>query len=184
MRKLKTTELNRVSIDEFKQLHKTPVTVVLDNVRSMLNVGSVFRTCDAFRVGRLILCGITAKPPHREITKSALGSTESVDWEYAESAQQAIEKLKESGKTIIVVEQTNKSVSIDQFMLKQDQEYALVFGNEVEGVSDKVIDQADFALEIPQFGTKHSLNISVSAGIVIWHFASKLIAVPDKTDKD
>lgn len=168
MRKMPNEELNRLSITEFKQSKKIPVVVVLDNVRSQNNIGSVFRTADAFRLESIILCGITSKPPHREIHKTALGATESVHWEYQEETVQAIEGLKAGGYQILVVEQAENSVSLEQLHLVRDQKYALVFGHEIRGVDQKVVDMCDLCLEIPQYGTKHSLNISVAAGIVIW----------------
>ena len=172
MRKLKTTELNRISLNEFRAAEKVPITVVLDNVRSMLNVGSVFRTCDAFRVKKILLTGITAQPPHREITKSALGATESVEWEYFETQVAAIKSL--AGHTkVFALEQTQASVLLNDIQPDWTKEYALVFGNEVEGVSDEVLALCENAIEIPQYGTKHSLNISVSAGIALWHFVSQ-----------
>ncbi len=169
-RKLKVEELGRISVEQFKQQPKVPVVVVLDNVRSGLNVGSVFRTSDAFRIQKIYLCGITAKPPNREINKTALGATESVDWEYFDDTAVLVRELRQQGFTILAVEQTENSVKLQDFRLDPSAKYALIFGNEVKGVQQNVIDLCDLALEIPQFGTKHSLNISVSAGIVIWEF--------------
>lgn len=171
MRKLKTTELSRFSVEEFKESRKIPITIILDNVRSMLNVGSAFRTADAFRIERILLCGITAKPPHREITKSALGATESVDWKYFKSTEEALEYLPKNTR-IFAVEQTDKSQQLDGLRPNWDYHYALIFGNEVSGVSEAALSLCDGAVEIPQFGTKHSLNISVSIGVVLWHFVS------------
>ena len=166
-RKLKLEELNRVSIADFKQQKKEPVIVLLDNVRSLHNVGSVFRTCDAMAVEKLYLCGITAKPPHREIQKTAIGATESVNWEYMEDAIGIINKHKKEGYTIISVEQTSNSKALGNYNWKNEK-VLLIFGNEVDGVQQKIIDLSDFSLEIPQWGTKHSFNITVSAGIILW----------------
>lgn len=171
-RKLKLEELNRVSIADFKQQKKDPVIVLLDNVRSLHNVGSVFRTCDAMAVEKLYLCGITAKPPHREIQKTAIGATESMNWEYIEDAINIIHRYKKEGYTIISVEQTSNSIALGNYNWKNEK-VLLVFGNEVDGVQQKIIDLSDFSLEIPQWGTKHSLNIAVSAGIVLWNLKSK-----------
>lgn len=170
MRKLNNEELNRPSIEEYKALEKLPMVMVLDNVRSMNNVGSAFRTADAFLVEKIYLCGITATPPHREINKTALGATESVDWEYTEQILRLLTKLKEEGYRIISVEQTDESVHLQDFLPYQDQKYCLVFGHEVHGVSNEVVQISDTCIDIPQFGTKHSLNIAVSIGIVIWDF--------------
>ena len=171
-RKLKLEELNRVSIADFKQQKKDPVIVLLDNVRSLHNVGSVFRTCDAMAVEKLYLCGITAKPPHREIQKTAIGATESVNWEYIEDAISIIHRYKKEGYYIISVEQTSNSTALGNYNWKNEK-VLLVFGNEVNGVQQKIIDLSDFSLEIPQWGTKHSFNITVSAGIVLWDLKSK-----------
>ena len=171
-RKLKLEELNRVSIADFKQKKKDPVIVLLDNVRSLHNVGSVFRTCDAMAVEKLYLCGITAKPPQREIQKTAIGATESVNWEYMEDAISIIHRYKKEGYTIISVEQTSNSTALGNYNWKNEK-VLLVFGNEVDGVHQKIIDLSDFSLEIPQWGTKHSFNITVSAGIVLWDLKSK-----------
>ena len=173
-RKLKLEELNRVSITDFKQQKKEPVIVLLDNVRSLHNVGSVFRTCDAMAVEKLYLCGITAKPPHREIQKTAIGATESVNWEYNEDAISIIHRYKKEGYTIISIEQTSHSIALGNYNWKNEK-VLLVFGNEVDGVQQKIIDLSDFSLEIPQWGTKHSFNITVSAGIVLWDLKSKTI---------
>jgi tRNA G18 (ribose-2'-O)-methylase SpoU len=168
MRKLKLGELGRIGLDEFKEKKKLPVAVVLDNVRSMLNVGSVFRSCDAFAVSKLVLCGITAQPPHRDIQKTALGATESVHWEHYQSIVEAAKKLKEEGFILIGIEQTDESIPLPSFKPEFGQQYAFVFGNEVEGVSDEVLPLLDMAIEIPQEGTKHSLNVSVAAGIILY----------------
>lgn len=170
MRKLKLEELGRISVEEFKETEKIPVVVLLDNIRSMHNIGSVFRTADAFLVEKIYLCGITATPPNKEIRKTALGATESVDWEYVEDIHSLIHRLKEEKFTILSIEQTEGSLSLDDFTIDPNQKYALVLGNEVEGVQQTVIDQSDYCIEIPQEGTKHSLNVSVCAGIVIWEF--------------
>ncbi|MBS1656715.1 MAG: TrmH family RNA methyltransferase [Bacteroidetes bacterium] len=174
MRKLRTTELQRKSAEEMKTAVRLPAVVVLDNVRSAYNVGSVYRTCDAFAAEKIFLCGITAAPPNRELMKTALGSTESVPWEYRKSVYDAVLELKVSGYTIGLVEQTDKSISLEKFRPDANQKYALVFGNEVEGVSESLLPIADLAIEIPQFGAKHSFNISVSAGIVLWELYKKL----------
>ena len=174
MKKLKLEELGRMSIDQFKEAEKIPVCILLDNVRSLHNVGSAFRTADAFRIEKIYLTGITGTPPHREIHKTALGSTDSVAWEYLESAAEAVGKLKSEGYQIIVIEQTTDSVPLQKFHPESDKKYCLAFGNEVEGVSESVIEQGDIALEIPQVGTKHSLNISVCLGIVVWDIFWKL----------
>jgi len=174
MRKLKLDELNRVSVDEFKEQEKLPVAVVLDNVRSMHNVGSIFRTSDGFAVEQVILCGITGQPPHREIEKTALGATQSIDWKYFPDTLQAIQKLRDNGYQIIAVEQAENSLMLHQFEPQAGKKYALIFGNEVNGVSDEVMKQIDTCIEIPQFGTKHSFNIVVSAGIVLWDIFAKL----------
>ncbi|GAO31542.1 RNA methyltransferase [Geofilum rubicundum] len=168
MRKLKITELNRLSPEEFKKSEKHPVIAVLDNVRSLHNVGSVFRTADAFSLRGVVLCGITAIPPHNEIHKTALGAEDAVDWQYFENTREAVLTLKQQGFTIVGIEQVDKSIQLTDFTPQPDAAYALVFGNEVKGVQQKVVDLCDFCLEIPQYGTKHSLNVSVSAGIVLW----------------
>ena len=166
--------LNRLSTTDFKQLEKLALTLVLDNVRSGMNVGSVFRTADAFSLEKIILCGITAQPPHREILKTALGSTASVDWEYQEQTKDAVEQLKTQGYQVFAVEQTTGKTWLQDFAPEGQGKYALVFGNEVEGVDADVLKSCDGAIEIPQFGTKHSLNIAVAAGIVIWEISRKL----------
>jgi 23S rRNA (guanosine2251-2'-O)-methyltransferase len=174
MRKLKLDELHRVDIQEFKEQEKLPVVVVLDNVRSMHNVGSVFRTADGFSIEKVVLCGITAQPPHREIEKTALGATQSVDWIHFEDTLVAISTLRKEGYQIIAIEQAENSTMLNTFKPNTDAKYALIFGNEVNGVSDEVMEQIDGCIEIPQFGTKHSFNIVISAGIVLWDFFAKL----------
>lgn len=174
MKKLKLEELGRISVDQFKESEKLRVCIVLDNVRSLHNVGSAFRTADAFRIEKIYLTGITGTPPHREIQKSALGATESVAWEYAESSATAVQNLKSQGYTIIIIEQTTESKPLQKFVPEKNEKYCLVFGNEVDGVSEEVIKEGDVAIEIPQIGTKHSLNISVCLGIVCWEFFKKL----------
>jgi 23S rRNA (guanosine2251-2'-O)-methyltransferase len=173
MKKLSLEELGRMSVAEFKDSQKIPVCLVLDNVRSLHNVGSAFRTADAFRIEKIFLTGITGTPPHREIQKTALGATESVAWEYSESTATALEKLKAEGYTIIIVEQTTDSMALQTFEASAEAKYCLVFGNEVNGVSEEAIALGDLALEIPQLGTKHSLNISVCLGIVLWEVFRK-----------
>lgn len=173
MRKLHTDELNRISVEEFKNTKKNPFVLLLDNVRSMHNVGSAFRTADAFLAQKIYLCGITGTPPHREITKTALGSTESVEWEYIKESYLLIEHLRNQGYKIIVVEQVERSTPLPMFHVKKNENYCYIFGNEVFGVDEKLISSADVCVEIPQFGTKHSLNISVSIGIVIWDYIAK-----------
>jgi 23S rRNA (guanosine2251-2'-O)-methyltransferase len=168
MRKLTMDELNRVSIEKFDQLDKLPVICVLDNIRSQHNIGSIFRTSDAFRISEIYLCGITATPPNREINKSALGATESVKWQYFSDSRIAIEQLKKTGYKIIAVEQAFESTMLEDFSLQASEKLALVFGNEVYGVSDDVMEMVDACIEIPQFGTKHSFNVSVSAAIVLY----------------
>ncbi len=174
MRKLKLEELGRISVEEFKETDKIPVVVVLDNIRSMYNIGSVFRTSDAFLIEKIYLCGITATPPHKEIRKTALGATESVDWEYVKEISELIGDLKNEGFKILSIEQTEGSKNLSEFELNSNEKYAVVFGNEVEGVQQEVINQSDFCIEIPQDGTKHSLNVSVCAGIVLWEFFEEL----------
>lgn len=173
MRKLKNEELNRLRIDEFKSVTKHHLVIILDNVRSLNNIGSIFRTADAFLIEGVYLCGITATPPNKEIQKTALGATESVDWEYFEDARDAVSFLKQKDYVIVAVEQTNKSVMLQDFKPVADVKYALVFGNEVKGVEQSVIDKCDMSIEIPQYGTKHSFNIAVSAGIVLWDLFTK-----------
>lgn len=173
MRKLLNEELDRLSVEDFKKVSKIPITIVLDNVRSQHNIGSVFRTADAFRLEGIYLCGITARPPHREIHKTALGATESVSWEYRDNTTGAIGELKEKGYLIYSVEQTEGAEMLDQIQLSTKRKYALVFGHEIRGVDQQVVDLSDRCIEIPQYGTKHSLNISVAAGIVIWELFRK-----------
>lgn len=173
MKKLKLEELGRPSVDEFRDVEKLPVAVLLDNVRSLHNVGSAFRISDAFKLEKIYLTGITGTPPHREIHKTALGATDSVAWEYFEYPAAAVRKLRNDGYRIVVIEQTSESVPLQQFHPEQGKRYCLVFGNEVNGVSEEVIGLADTALEIPQAGTKHSLNISVCVGIVAWEVFRK-----------
>ena len=174
MRKLKNSELYRLDVDAFKDAKKTPIIIVLDNIRSLNNIGSVFRTCDAFLIEKIYLCGITAKPPHKDIHKTALGSTETVDWEYVENTLDLIEKLKTKNVKICAVEQAENATMLNNFKVEPNTIYALVFGNEVKGVSQNVVSASDVVIEIPQYGTKHSLNISVSCGVVIWDMFSKL----------
>lgn len=175
-KKLSMDELNRLDVSTYKTTEKFPYVIVLDDIRSMNNIGSAFRTGDAFKCAAIHLCGITAQPPHREISKTALGADESVDWLYFADAADSCKALREAGYQIVCVEQVQGSVSLEKFNPVQDQKYAFVFGNEVFGVNDAWIQEADFSLEIPQFGTKHSLNVSVSMGVVIWDFVSKIIA--------
>ena len=192
MRKLRTIEMNRLTLEEFKEAEKLPLIVVLDDVRSLYNVGSVFRSCDAFRVEAVYLCGITATPPNAEIHKTALGGEDSVDWEYFKTTEEAVEKLKQKGYFVYSIEQVEGSTKLQNLpeaheeLFKQEKEsekqensslpkgYAVIFGNEVKGVKQNIVDMGDGCLEIPQFGTKHSLNVSVTAGIVVWEFAKLL----------
>ncbi len=175
MRKLKITELERLSTEEYKRKKKAPIVIVLDNIRSLHNVGSVFRTSDAFLVKAIYLCGITSIPPHTEIHKTALGAEDSVDWKYFEKTEDAIKELKEKDFQIWAIEQVENSTMLNNIKIEKKQQYALVLGNEVKGVQQSVIDICDGCIEIPQFGTKHSLNVSVTTGIIIWKFAEKLI---------
>jgi 23S rRNA (guanosine2251-2'-O)-methyltransferase len=174
MRKLKNSELDRLSVNQFKETNKTPLIIVLDNIRSLNNIGSVFRTSDAFLIEKIYLCGITATPPHKDIHKTALGSTETVAWEYVENTIDLIEKLKSEDIIVAAIEQAENATMLNEFQPKSNQKYALVFGNEVKGVSQKVVSASDLILEIPQFGTKHSLNISVSCGVVVWDVFAKM----------
>ncbi len=184
MRKLRTIEMNRLTLEQFKEAEKLPLVVVLDDVRSLYNVGSVFRSCDAFRVEAVYLCGITATPPNAEIHKTALGGEDSVDWEYFKTTEEAVEKLKEKGYFVYSIEQVEGSTKLQDleeahsslFTLHSSlpKGYAVIFGNEVKGVKQEVVDMSNGCLEIPQFGTKHSLNVSVTAGIVVWEFAKLL----------
>lgn len=173
MRKLLNSELNRLSANDFKEADKLPVVIVLDNIRSQHNIGSVFRTSDAFLMQAIYLCGITATPPHREIHKTALGATDTVSWKYFETTRMAIEALKSEGYKIIAIEQAEESINLEDFSVDNNEKTALIFGNEVDGVSEEIMQLADACIEIPQYGTKHSLNISVSAGIVIWEISRK-----------
>lgn len=173
MLKRSMSELNRISIEEFKESEKLPLVVVLDNIRSQHNTGSVFRTADAFRVDGILLCGITATPPNREIQKTALGATESVSWKYHESTVETIKELKSQGYIIIAAEQAVGSITPEEFKPVTGLKYALIFGNEVMGVEDEVMNLCDYCIEIPQTGTKHSLNVSVSAGILLWEIFKK-----------
>ena len=174
MRKLKNSELNRLSVEEFKQETKIPLIVILNDIRSLNNVGSVFRTSDAFLIEKIYLCGITATPPNKEIHKTALGSTESVAWEYEENVLTLIQKLKDSNIKVVAIEQTENSIMLQDFEVSQEEKIAIIFGNEVKGVNQQAVNLCDAALEIPQFGTKHSLNISVSVGVVLWDLFKKM----------
>ncbi|MFM6954872.1 MAG: RNA methyltransferase [Sphingobacteriaceae bacterium] len=173
MAKLKLDELNRVSVDEFKTQEKLPIVLVLDEVRSLHNVGSIFRTADGFALESIVLCGITAQPPHREIEKTALGATQSVDWSYFTNTAAAVLDLRAKGYTILALEQASESSMLTDFMPELNTKYAIILGNEVNGVNDEVMNLVDGCLEIPQFGTKHSFNVVVSAGIVLWDFFAK-----------
>ena len=173
MRKLKNNELGRLNVEEFKKMDKIPLIVVLDNIRSLNNIGSVFRTSDAFLIEKIYLCGITAKPPHKEIHKTALGATESVIWEYVESTLSLVEKLQKENVLVASIEQAENSTMLQDFNIEANQKYAIVFGNEVKGVQQEVVTASNYCIEIPQFGTKHSLNISVSAGVVLWDLFKK-----------
>ena len=174
MKKLKNSELNRIDVETFKSSSKTPVIIILDNIRSLNNIGSVFRTSDAFLIKKIYLCGITATPPHKDIHRTALGSTDSVEWEYKKDTVELINALKKEDISIISIEQAENSIKLNEFVPLKDKTYALVFGNEVKGVQQEVVSLSDNVVEIPQYGTKHSLNISVSAGVVIWDVFSKL----------
>ncbi|WP_417799178.1 RNA methyltransferase [Tenacibaculum sp.] len=174
MRKLKNSELGRKTVEEFKQTNKTPIIVVLDNIRSLNNVGSVFRTSDAFLIEKIYLCGITATPPNKEIHKTALGATESVEWEYVENTVDLVEKLQAESVKVLSIEQAENSTMLDTFTPETTQKYAVVFGNEVKGVQQEVVSASDRCIEIPQLGTKHSLNISVSCGVVLWDLFTKM----------
>lgn len=179
MRKLANSELERKNIEEFKRAQKTPIIIVLDDIRSLHNIGSVFRTSDAFLVEKIYLCGITATPPHKEIHKTALGATETVVWEYCQDVLTVIDQLKAENISVFAVEQVENSVMLHDFEVENTQKYALVFGNEVKGVSQQAIERCHGVIEIPQLGTKHSLNISVSTGIVVWDIFTKLIALEE-----
>ena len=174
MKKLKNSELDRISVEEFKKSKKIPITILLENIRSAHNIGSVFRTADSFLINEIILCGISAQPPNKDIRKTALGSSESVEWKYEKNIEVAIQKLKDEGNKIISIEQTTNSISLENFKPSNNCKYAIIFGNEVNGIEQRTIDLSDMAIEIPQYGTKHSLNISVAAGIIIWNIFSKI----------
>jgi 23S rRNA (guanosine2251-2'-O)-methyltransferase len=174
MRKLKNNELGRISVDEFKTIQKTPLIVVLDNIRSLNNIGSVFRTSDAFLIEKIYLCGICATPPNKDIHKTALGATESVAWEYVEDTLSLVEKLKAEKIKILAIEQAENSTKLNTFYPKKNEKYAIVMGNEVKGVQQEVVNAADLCIEIPQLGTKHSLNISVTTGVVLWDLFQKM----------
>jgi 23S rRNA (guanosine2251-2'-O)-methyltransferase len=174
MKKLKLDELGRISVAEFRNSKKIPVCIVLDNIRSLHNVGSTFRTADAFSVEKIYLGGITGTPPHREIHKTALGATESVRWEYVEHSVEAVKNLKAQGYTIVIIEQTTESIPLNTFKISSEGLYCLVFGNEINGVSEEIVAEGEIALEIPQTGTKHSLNVSVCVGIVVWELYKKM----------
>ena len=174
MKKLKNSELNRKDIQDFKKAKKTPLIVVLDNIRSLNNIGSVFRTSDAFLIEKIYLCGITAKPPHKDIHKTALGATDSVAWEYREDTLTLIKELHKENIQTIAIEQADKSVMLQDFTPKKETKYAIIMGNEVKGVQQEVVSKADYVIEIPQYGTKHSLNISVTTGIVLWDLFKKI----------
>ena len=174
-KKLKLWELDRVSEEEFKAQDKFPIIVILNDIRSLTNVGSFFRTCDAFNIEKLYLCGITASPPHREIQKTALGATESMEWEHRESAIDLVKELKAEGVTICSVEQTEETTKLQQVANLPEERFALVLGNEVNGVDQNIVDESNYIIEVPQFGTKHSLNVSVCAGIVMWEFAKRYV---------
>jgi len=173
MKKLKNSELDRKDIDSFKKSRKTPLIVVLDNIRSLNNIGSVFRTSDAFLIEKIYLCGITAKPPHKDIHKTALGATDSVEWEYVEDTLTLIKELQKQNIKTIAIEQADKSIMLQNFTLEKETKYAIIMGNEVKGVQQEVVSLADYVIEIPQYGTKHSLNISVTTGIVLWDLFKK-----------
>jgi len=172
-RKLENSELDRLDVDGFKEAKKSPIIIILDNIRSLNNIGSVFRTADAFLVQKIYLCGITATPPHKDIRKTALGATESVNWEYRKDTLEVVQELKQQGVQTVAVEQAENAVMLNDFEVGATETIALIFGNEVKGVSQEVVNASDTVLEIPQFGTKHSLNISVSAGVVVWDLWSK-----------
>lgn len=174
MRKLENSELDRKSIEDFKQSEKTPIILVLDDIRSLHNIGSVFRTADAFLIEKIYLCGITATPPNKEINKTALGATDTVTWEHNENVLEVIENLKKEEVTVLAIEQVESAVFLQDFKVEKDKKYALVFGNEVYGVSQEAVAICNGCIEIPQLGTKHSLNISVSAGIVVWDLFKKM----------
>ncbi len=173
-RKLKNAELDRKTVSEFKEATKTPIIIILDNIRSLNNIGSVFRTADAFLIEKIYLCGITARPPHKDIQKTALGATETVAWEYAEDTLELVTKLQQEGKKVYAIEQAENAIMLDKFKPLKNQTSAVIFGNEVKGVQQEVVTASDAVIEIPQLGSKHSLNISVSTGVVVWDLFSKL----------
>jgi len=173
-RKLKNAELDRKTVSEFKEATKTPIIIILDNIRSLNNIGSVFRTADAFLIEKIYLCGITARPPHKDIQKTALGATETVAWEYVEDTLELVTKLQQEGKKVYAIEQAENAVMLDKFEPLKNQTSAVIFGNEVKGVQQEVVTASDAVIEIPQLGSKHSLNISVSTGVVVWDLFSKL----------
>jgi tRNA G18 (ribose-2'-O)-methylase SpoU len=174
MRKLNNSELDRLSVDEFKDTKKTPLIVILDNIRSLNNIGSVFRTSDAFLIEKIYLCGITAKPPHKDIHKTALGSTDTVVWEYVKDTLEVVKSLQAEGVKVVSIEQAENATMLNDFKPQPKTTYAIVFGNEVKGVQQEVVNTSDVVIEIPQYGTKHSLNISVSCGVVVWDLFCKL----------
>lgn len=173
-RKLKNSELNRLSPHQYKQAEKSPIVIILDNIRSLNNIGSVFRTSDAFLIRKIYLCGITATPPHKDIQKTALGATESVNWEYRKNTLDLVKELQQEGVKVIAIEQAEDAVLLNELEVKAGETYAVIFGNEVKGVQQDVVSACDTVVEIPQYGTKHSLNIAVSAGVVIWDLFSKI----------
>ena len=174
MRKLKNSELERLAVKEFKRAKKTPLIVILDNIRSLNNIGSVFRTSDAFLIEKIYLCGITAKPPHKDIHKTALGATDSVEWEHVEDTIELVKKLQAEGILVASIEQAEKSVQLQNFAPSKNKKLAIIFGNEVKGVQQQIVSISDYCIEIPQYGTKHSLNISVSCGVVLWELFNKM----------
>ena len=176
LRKLKITEMNRLTVEEFKEANKLPLVVVLDEVRSLHNIGAVFRTSDAFLVNRIYLCGITATPPNSEMHKTALGAEHTVDWKYCNTTQEAVNELHNLGYSVLAIEQCEGSTMLGDLKLEKDKKYAIVMGNEVKGVQQDIVNSCDGCIEIPQYGTKHSLNVSVTTGIVLWEFANKLIS--------
>ena len=174
MRKLKNSELERLAVKEFKSAKKTPLIVILDNIRSLNNIGSVFRTSDAFLIEKIYLCGITARPPHKDIHKTALGATDSVEWEHVEDTFDLVNKLQDEGILVASIEQAENSVQLHNFTHSKNKKLAIIFGNEVKGVQQKIVSISDYCIEIPQYGTKHSLNISVSCGVVLWELFNKM----------
>ncbi|WP_447639860.1 MULTISPECIES: RNA methyltransferase [Chitinophagaceae] len=175
MQKRSMDDLNRISVEEFKQTEKIPLVVIMDNIRSMHNVGSIFRTSDAFLVNRIVLCGFTPRPPHRDINKTALGATETVTWYYKESTLDTVKELKAEGYKVYGIEQVDNGITLENFHFEKNEKIAIVLGNEVEGVNEEVLQQCNGSIEIPQFGTKHSLNVSVAGGILIWEIAKKYL---------